>query len=126
MWAIAVSAIGAVLGWATLVGATIWYWKTVVPDLYDDESVLPFVLTMVFAAVLYFAIFIGAWRRFAGFRDGMPTMLLSTVTLGALIIATLTISGILLVPSFIVSTLAPALPAGMREQPVLSSAVEAQ
>ena len=114
MWAIFVSGLAALFGWATLGGATVWYWKTVVPDLYDDESVFLFVLTTALAAVLYLVIFVGAWRRFSGFRDGMPTMILAAIALGTLVIATLTTSGILLVPSLIVATLAPALPAGTR------------
>ncbi len=112
MWAIIVSMVAALLGWVTLAIAAVWYWRTVVPDLYDDESVFPFVATTVVAGVLYLAIVLGAWRRFSGFRDGFPTMIVSALVLGALIISTLTTSGIMLIPSFIVATLAPALAAG--------------
>ena len=114
MWAIVVSLAAALLGWTTLAGATVWYWRTVVPDFYEDETVVPFVVTTGLAAAFYLAIVLGAWRRFAGFRDGFPTMVVSAAALGALIIATLTTAGILLIPSFIVATLAPALPAGGR------------
>ena len=123
MWAIIVSGIAAGFGWITLAGATVWYWTTVVPDLYDDQSVLPFFLTVVFAALFYLANVVGAWRKFSGFRDGQPTMILSTLVLGALIISTLTTAGILLIPSLIIATLAPAVPSGPRQQaPVPSGA----
>ena len=114
MWAIIVSMAAALVGWATLAAATVWYWRTVVPDFYEDETMLPFVATTGLAAALYLAIVLGAWRRFSGFRDGFPTMVVSGVALGALIISTLTTAGILLIPSFIMATLAPALPAGGR------------
>ena len=116
MWVIIVSGIAAVFGWITLAGASVWYWTTVVPDLYDDQSVLPFVLTMVFAALFYLANLVGAWRKFSGFRDGQPTMILSALALGALIISTLTTAGILLIPSLVVATLAPAISSGPRQQ----------
>ncbi len=116
MWAIIVSGVAAVFGWITLVGATVWYWTTVVPNLYDDQSVLPFVLTSVFAALFYLANVVGAWRKSSGFRDGQPTMILSSLALGALIISTLTTAGILLIPSLIVASLAPAISSGPRPQ----------
>ena len=124
MWAIIVSGVAAGLGWITLAGATVWYWSTVVPDLYDDQSALPFVLTIVFAALFYLTNIVGAWRKFSGFRDGQPTMILSTLALGALIISTLTTAGILLIPSLIVATLAPAVPSGPRQQAPVPSGTD--
>ncbi len=124
MWAIIVAGAAAVFGWVTLAIAAVWYWVTVVPNLYDDQSILPFILTVVSAALLFLANIVGAWRKFSGFRDGQPIMILSTLALGALIISTLTTAGILLVPSLIVATLAPAVPSGPRHRTPIPSGAD--
>lgn len=111
-----VAVASSLLGWATLGGTAVWYWRTIVPDHYEDQSVLPFVLTVGLASLAYLAVLGGAWRRRRGLRDGLPTMVVAEGFLVAIIVSTLATMGALLLPSFLLATLAAALPASRRAQ----------
>ncbi|MBI4235913.1 MAG: hypothetical protein HY688_00975 [Chloroflexi bacterium] len=111
---LAVAITSSLLGWATLAGTAAWYWRTIVPDLYEDQSVLPFLLVVGVASLAYLAVLVGAWRRARGHRDGLPAMVSAYALLLAAIVMTLVTTGVLLLPSFLLATLAAALPVRAR------------
>jgi hypothetical protein len=108
---LAVAAVSSLLGWATLAATTVWYWRVIVPTMYEDQSVLPFVAAVSLSALAYLGVLAGAWRRRQSLRDGLPMMVVGACILAAVIISTLTTTGVLLLPSFLIATLAAALPA---------------
>ena len=105
------AAAAAALGWITLGGTAIWYWTTVVPDLYIGDSVLPFLGVMLVGALSFLAVLIGAIRRTQAKADGLATMIVASFVMVAIIFSTLTTTGVLMIPGFVVSTLAASLPA---------------
>ncbi len=111
----------SLLGWLTLAGTSIWYWRYIVPDFYEDDSFLPFILVTSIAALAYLAILLGAWRRTKGGRDGLPAMILAAAVLMAIVFSTLPTTGMLLVPSLIVGMLAASLPPKRQETAAGSS-----
>lgn len=98
------------LGWLTLAAISVWYWRVIVPQLYVDDSVWPFVLVTSLSTLAYLAILVGGWRRAKGARDGMPAMIMGLIVIVAVIFSTLTTTGVLLVPSFLIGSLAVTLP----------------
>ncbi|MDA1095802.1 MAG: hypothetical protein O3B84_00895 [Chloroflexi bacterium] len=110
--AVIVAAFSGLLGWGTIAAITVWYWRTVVPDMYDDESVLPYIAGATITSLAYLAVVVGAWRRFSGHRDGMPVMISGAFVIFSIFIGSIATTGLLLVPSWIIAMLAPALPAG--------------
>lgn len=103
--------VSSVLGWLTLAALSVWYWRVIVPDLYVDDSVWPFVLVTSLSALAFLAILVGGWRRANGARDGMPAMIMGLVVVVAVMFSTLSTTGILFAPSFLIGSLAVALPA---------------
>ena len=105
------AAIAAGVGWITLATTAIWYRVIVVPELYVGDSVLPFVAVATIGAVSFLAVLVGALRRTQGKADGLPTMIIASFALVAIIFSSLTTTGVLIIPGFLISTLAAALPA---------------
>ncbi len=105
------AAIAAGVGWITLGATAIWYRIIVVPELYIGDSVLPFVVVVTVGAVSFLAVLVGALRRTQGRADGLPTMIIASFALVTIIFSSLTTTGVLIIPGFVLSTLAAALPA---------------
>ena len=106
-----VAAIAAAIGWITLAATVIWYRVVVVPELYVDDSVLPFVAVATTGAVAFLAVLVGALRRTQGKADGLAVMIIGSFALVIIIFSSLTTTGVLIIPGFLISTLAAALPA---------------
>ncbi len=102
--------IAAAIGWITLAGTIIWYRLVVVPDLYVGDSILPFVAVMTIGALAFLGVLVGAIRRTQGKADGLPTMIIAAFALVAIIFSSLTTTGVLIIPGFLLSTLAASLP----------------
>jgi len=115
-----VAAAGSFLGLATVAGTAVWYWTTIVPDLYEDDSVLPVVAFFSASALACCLVLVGAWRRWRGHKDGLPAMIVGDAVLGGAIIATLTTLGVLLMPALLLATLSSALP-GRRPSTAMTS-----
>lgn len=112
-----VAAAGSALGWVTLLGMGAWYWRTVVPDLYEDESPIPFLSLLTIAAIAYAASLFGSWRRWRGHGDGLALMVVGYLVVGAVALFTIATVGVALFPSLVVASLAGALPAPQAGQP---------
>ncbi len=106
-----VAAIAAAVGWITLAATVIWYRVVVVPELYVGDSVLPFVAVVTLGAVAFLAVLVGALRRTQGKADGLANMIIGSFALVIIIFSSLTTTGVLIIPGFLISTLAAALPA---------------
>ena len=106
-----VAAIAAAVGWITLAATVIWYRVVVVPELYVGDSVLPFVAVVTLGAVAFLAVLVGALRRTQGKADGLAIMIIGSFALVIIIFSSLTTTGVLIIPGFLISTLAAALPA---------------
>ncbi len=106
-----VAAIAAAIGWITLAATVIWYRVVVVPELYVGDSVLPFVAVVTLGAVAFLAVLVGALRRTQGKADGLAIMIIGLFALVVIIFSSLTTTGVLIIPGFLISTLAAALPA---------------
>lgn len=106
-----VAGIAAAVGWITLAATVIWYRIVVVPDLYVGDSVLPFVAVVTIGALSFLAVLVGALRRTQGRTDGLPTMIIGAFALVVIIFSSLTTTGVLIIPGFLISTLAASLPA---------------
>ena len=104
------AAVSAAIGWTTLAGTIVWYWIVVVPELYIDDSVLPFAAVATIGALAFLAVLAGGWRRTSGKSDGLPTMIIGAFALIAIIFSTLATTGVLLIPGFLIATLAASLP----------------
>ncbi len=100
----------AAIGWLTLAATAIWYESSVVPELYVGDSVAPFVAVVIVGTIAFLAVLVGAIRRTWGKVDGLPTMAIGAFALLAIIFSSLTTTGVLLIPGFLVSTLAASLP----------------
>ena len=104
------AAIAAAIGWITLTATAIWYRVIVVPELFMDDSVVPFVAVVTIGALAFLAVLVGAFRRTQDKVDGLPTMIFGAFALIVIIFSTLTTTGILLIPGFLIATLAASLP----------------
>ena len=105
-----VAAIAAAVGWITLAATAIWYRVVVVPELYVGDSVLPFVAVVTLGAVAFLAVLVGAMRRTQGKADGLAVMIIGSFALVVIIFSSLTTTGVLIIPGFLLSTLAATLP----------------
>ena len=106
-----VAAIAAVIGWITLAATVVWYRVVVVPELFIGDSVLPFVAVVTLGAVSFLGVLVGALRRTQGRADGLVVMVIAAFALVVIIFSDLTRVGVLIIPGFLISTLAAALPA---------------
>lgn len=106
-----VAAIAAAVGWITLAATVIWYRVVVVPELYIGDSVLPFVAIVTIGALAFLGVLVGALRRTQGRADGLAIMIIASFALVVIIFSDLTRVGVLIIPGFLISTLAAALPA---------------
>ncbi len=100
----------AVLGWVTLAATAVWYRVVVLPELYIDDSPVPFIAVVILGAAAFLLVLIGAIRRTRERLDGLPAMIIGAFVLLAIIFSTLPTTGVLLIPGFLVSTLAASLP----------------
>ena len=75
-----------------------------------DDSVVPFVAVVTIGALAFLAVLVGAIRRTQGRVDGLPTMIFGAFALIVIIFSTLTTTGVLLIPGFLIATLAASLP----------------
>ncbi len=105
-----VAAIAAAVGWITLAGTVVWYRVVVVPELFIGDSVLPFVVIVTLGAVSFLGVLVGAMRRTQGKADGLVVMIIASFALVVIIFSDLTRVGVLIIPGFMLSTLAAALP----------------
>ena len=104
------AAVAAAIGWTTIAGTVVWYRVVVVPELYVGDSIVPFVLVVTIGALAFLAVFVGALRRTWGRGDGLPMMVIGAFALVAIIFSSLTTTGVLLIPGFLIATLAASLP----------------
>ena len=104
------AAIASATGWITLVATAIWYRVVIVPDMYVGDSIVPFVAVMTVGALSFLAVLGGALRRTQGRADGLAAMIIGSFALLAIIFSSLTTTGVLLIPGFLLSTLAASLP----------------
>lgn len=106
-----VAAIAAAVGWITLAATVVWYRVVIVPELFIGDSVAPFVAIVAVGAVSFLGVLVGAMRRTQGRADGLAVMITASFALVVIIFSDLTRVGVLIIPGFLISTLAAAMPA---------------
>ena len=109
MLSLKIAIASTLLGLSTLSGIAYWYWKNVFPELYVDQSFVPFILMIVIASLLYSFIFLGAWLKFTSKRHGTFISIVSIIFVIAISFGTITTYGVTLLPSALLASFGLAL-----------------